>query len=200
MMMGLESILVRALIFIDLFWAFCQIAEIIVIGLHELPNHWHCEHHNQTDGGPNCKCVIFHVLIQTWTNNNRSACRVAWFLPFSCWFRWDGTRRRCFARFCLGLNLLAMGACIDCHRHFFLHRMSGAVWSTDFSSICWSALECRSKFLQCVSCYSAVGMVFVFPTIDEYVHLFPHVNHGKGVEQLMLTLFDTHGLDEWSVL
>ena len=43
-----------------LFAALGQITEVIVVGLHELPDDWHREHHNKPNGGPNCNGVVAH--------------------------------------------------------------------------------------------------------------------------------------------
>ena len=45
-----------------LFAPLCQITEIVIIGLHELPDDWHREHHNKTDGGPNRNGVVAHLI------------------------------------------------------------------------------------------------------------------------------------------
>ena len=46
----------------DLLAALCQIAEIVIVGLHELPDHRHCEHNDQSNGGPNRNGVVAHQI------------------------------------------------------------------------------------------------------------------------------------------
>ena len=45
-----------------LFTTFCQIAEIVIIGLHELPDNWNREDHNKADGGPDRNGVVAHSI------------------------------------------------------------------------------------------------------------------------------------------
>ena len=57
----------------DLLAALCQIAEIVIVGLHELPDHRHCEHNNQSNGGPNRNGVIAHSCCFSGSDLNGKA-------------------------------------------------------------------------------------------------------------------------------
>ena len=46
----------------DSLGSFGQVAEIVIVGLHELPDHGDCEHNNKPDGGPNRNGVIAHRI------------------------------------------------------------------------------------------------------------------------------------------
>ena len=46
----------------DSLGSFGQVAEIVIVWLHELPDHGYCEHNNKPDGGPNRNGVIAHRM------------------------------------------------------------------------------------------------------------------------------------------